>query len=104
MNPSHPGGRSGWAPVRVELEGPDVLLVAFEVNGELLGVRYSLVDMSEGPQTGLPCQTADQWAGDLWDDINEQIATGASTWADRIARPDGVTLLRWWDGDTDIRP
>jgi hypothetical protein len=90
--------------VRVELEEPDVLLVAFDVGGELLGVRYSLADMSEGPQTGLPCESAEEWAGDLWGDIDEQIATGAGTWAERLARPDGVTLLRWWPGSSDVRP
>src|SRR4051812_48730567 len=70
------GSRSGWKPERVELEGPEVLLVVFEVGGEQFGVRYSLADMSEGPQTGLPCATPAAWARDLWGDIDEEVATG----------------------------
>ena len=105
MLPADPrsGSTSGWKPERVELEGSEVLLVVFEVGCEQFGVRYSLADMSEGPQTGLPCATPAAWARDLWGDIDEEVATGVVGRADRLEGPEGLTLLRWWAGLSDVR-
>jgi hypothetical protein len=100
-----PGHRnqSEWMAESVELEDDDTLLVDLDIDGERFGVRYSLIDMSEGPQTGLPCDSPDQRAKDLWGDLDEEICTGAAVWAEKLEGPHGLVLLRWWPGPSDRR-
>ncbi|HEX4471832.1 MAG TPA: hypothetical protein VH085_07680 [Nocardioides sp.] len=61
----------------------------------LWAVDYSLDDLPAGPNTGAPCDSAAEWAGEIWTDMDEQIDTGALLRAQRSIGPDGVALVRW---------
>jgi hypothetical protein len=71
------------------------VLVVFRVDGQRFGVHYSLSNLPNGPNTGMPCESPEQWAVEIGWDINEQVGTGGVARAERALGPDGLVLLRW---------
>ena len=84
-----------------ELNG-DQLLVVFRVappwwrgSENRFGVYYSIADQPYGVGTGMECRTPEEWAGEIDELMNEQVATGGLHRAERVPGPDGLALLRW---------
>lgn len=91
-----------WAQASVEA-GEDRALVVFEVAdrpGKRYGVYYSLRHFPIGPMTGVAHESVAHWAGEVPLDLMELVETGGLDWAEQIPGPSGVTLLRWWTGDS----
>jgi hypothetical protein len=58
-------------------------------------VDYTLIDLPEGPNTGLLAESPDVWADEVSLDIEEEVDTGGVWRAERSTGPDGPVLLRW---------
>jgi hypothetical protein len=96
---------SQWTYERADLDGDQVLVVfrvsaAAPVRPELgatdrFGVRYSLAELPDGPNTGISCDTPQRWADEIAWDLDEQVDTGLVVQASRAPGPDGLVLLQW---------
>lgn len=62
-------------------------------------IRYSLARLPVGPCTGEVCDSVDQWAIEVAWDLDEVIGTRAIEAAEQRTEPDGLVLLRWWQGE-----
>jgi hypothetical protein len=89
------GDRSHWAFESADLDGDAVLVIFRLANRSRFGVRYTLSDAPEGPNTGEPCDTPEDWAEEIWVDMEEQILTGGVARAEHSRRPGGLVLLAW---------
>jgi hypothetical protein len=83
----------------------DMMLVAVVHHrpggSERLGVYYSLADLSEGPNTGIPCSTREDWAVEVGMDLEEFVVYKTN---ERLPGPDGLVIVRWWSGGSIARP
>ena len=70
-------------------------------DGERLGVYYSLAGLPAGPNTGIECETPDDWAAEVGTDIEEFVADETNH---RLPGPDGLVIVRWWAGESVARP
>ena len=101
-------GARGWEPhlsfETADLVG-DLMLVGVTHHGlrgtERLGVYYSFADLPAGPNTGLDCETPDDWATEVAFDLEEFVAYETN---ERIPGPDGLVIVRWWDDGSVSRP
>lgn len=57
-------------------------------------VRLALEDLSEGPWTGLPTLSAEEWVYELSGRLAEELDTGGVAWLPRLER-DGLVELLW---------
>jgi hypothetical protein len=57
-------------------------------------VRLALEDLSEGPWTGLPARSAEEWVYELSGRLAEEFDTGGVAWLPRLER-DGLVELLW---------
>jgi hypothetical protein len=82
--------------VEVTTDGSD-LVVRFRYEGhpELFAVRFSLVLMPDGPQTGEVCESLDDWAEEVGWVLDEELNTCMVETAERTVADDGVVTLRW---------
>jgi hypothetical protein len=83
----------------------DLMLVVVTHHGlrvtERLGVYYSFADLPAGPNTGLDCETPDDWATEVAFDLEEFVAYKTH---ERLPGPDGLVIVRWWSADSVFRP
>jgi hypothetical protein len=84
----------GWTFERADLSADTVLVIFQVADGRRFGVHYALADVPNGPSTGLPCDTPEQWADEIDLDIEEEVGTAGVARAECISA-DGLIVLRW---------
>ncbi len=83
-------------PVEVTSDGRDLRVVfRYGRHAELFAVRFSLVRMPEGPQTGETCQSLEDWAEEVAWVLDEELNTAMAETAERTVTQDGLVHLRW---------
>lgn len=72
-----------------------MVVLRYEGYPELFAVRFSLVRMSEGPQTGEVCDSLDDWAEEVDWVLDEELNTCMVQTAERTVAEDGLVFLQW---------